>query len=228
MDWSLLSLAALGAAAAFSPCPLAANIAAAGFISRHMGSRREALASALLYALGRILAYVLIGLLIGRGLSSAPGLSFWLQEELPVYLGPVMMAAGLVMLDLLPFFSLGAKPDGETIKRLTERWRTLGALALGFLFALAMCPPSAALFFGTALPLSLQTGGQKAWLGISLFGLGTALPVTVFSLLLLFSAEKTAAVMKRLPKIQRAVKLATGWLFLLLGGYWLCSRILFV
>lgn len=228
MDWPLLSLLPIGVAAAVSPCPLATNIAAVGFISRDIGSRYQSAMASLLYTLGRVSAYVLIGWLISRGLSSAPALSFWMQEELPMYLGPVMMVAGLVILGYMPFFSLGEKPGDSTAQSLMSKGGVWGAFALGFLFALALCPPSAALFFGTAVPLSMQAGSSGSLLGISLFGIGTALPVVAFALLLTFSAEKPAAAVHYMPKVQQIMKLATGWFFLLLGGYWLFSRILLV
>lgn len=228
MDWQLLSLLGVGVAAAVSPCPLATNVAALGFISRDLGSRRQSLAASMCYTLGRVLAYGLIGLLVSEGLSSAPRLSFWMQEELPVYLGPVMMATGLVILGFVPFFSFGRKPDGEAAQRLVRRSGVFGALALGFLFALAMCPPSAALFFGTAVPWAAQAGSEGAWFGISLFGVGTALPVVAVSLLMVFSSRRAVAVMRRLPRVQEVMKVATGWFFLGLGVYWLFSRILLV
>lgn len=100
-------------AAAVSPCPLTTNIAAVGFISRGIGSRHQSAITSLLYTLGRVSAYVLIGWLISRGLSSAPALSFWMQEELPVYLAPVMMVTGLVILGFVPFFSLGKNRENQ-------------------------------------------------------------------------------------------------------------------
>ncbi len=184
--------------------------------------------ASLLYTLGRVSAYVLIGWLVSRGLSSAPMLSFWMQEELPMYLGPVMMMAGGVILGFIPFFSLGKKPGEATAQSLMTKGGVWGAFALGFLFALVLCPPSAALFFGTVVPLSIQAGSAGPLLGISLFGIGTALPVVVFALLLTYSAEKAAATVRHLPEIQQIMKLVTGWFFLLLGGYWLFSRILLV
>ena len=228
MDWSLLSLLPLGVAAAVSPCPLATNIAAVGFISRNLGSKRQSSLAALFYTLGRMAAYVVLGLLVSGGLSSAPMLSFWMQEKLPVYLGPVMVIMGLVILGFIPFFSLGKKPGDETARKLIDRSGVWGSLMLGFLFALALCPPSAALFFGAAIPLSMQAGSEGAWLGVSLFGLGSALPVVIFALLLTFSAEKATVAVRYMPKIQQIMKLVTGWFFLLLGGYWLFSRILLV
>lgn len=228
MDWSLLSLLPLGVAAAVSPCPLATNIAAVGFISRNLGSKRQSSLAALFYTLGRMAAYVAIGLLVSGGLSSAPMLSFWMQEKLPVYLGPVMVIMGLVILGFIPFFSMGKKPGDETARKLIDRSGVWGSFILGFLFALALCPPSAALFFGAAIPLSMQAGSEGAWLGVFLFGLGSALPVVIFALLLVFSAEKAAWTMRHMPRLQQVMKWVTGWFFLLLGAYWICSKVLFV
>lgn len=228
MDWTLLTLFPIGIATALSPCPLATNIAAVGFIAQNPGSRSHSAWASLSYTLGRMAAYVLIGLLVSQGLSSAPALSFWMQEKLPIYLGPIMMIAGLVILGVVPFFSLGKKPGVGTARLLVERGGIAGAFALGFLFALALCPPSAALFFGTAIPLSMQAGSEGAWLGVSLFGVGTAIPVVLFALLLVFSAERAAVFMRHMPHIQSVMKVVTGWFFLLLGGYWLFSKILLV
>lgn len=228
MDWTLLSLFPIGIATALSPCPLATNIAAVGVIAQNPGSRSYSAWASLSYTLGRVAAYVLIGLLVSQGLSSAPALSFWMQEKLPIYLGPVMMLAGLVILGFVPFFSLGKKPGVRTSRLLVERGGTAGAFALGFLFALALCPPSAALFFGTAIPISMQAGSDGAWLGVSLFGVGTAIPVVLFALLLVFSAERAAVFMRHMSHIQSVMKVVTGWFFLLLGGYWLFSKILLI
>ncbi len=54
MDWPLLSLLPIGVAAAVSPCPLATNIAAVGFISRGIGSRHQSAIASLLYTLGAV------------------------------------------------------------------------------------------------------------------------------------------------------------------------------
>lgn len=221
------SLLLIGGTVSLAPCPMATNFAAAGYLTQSLGSRKRTLAASLLYVAGRIAAYVVIGLLVSAGLTAAPGLSYWLQEELPLYLGPLMMLAGLVILGYLPFFSFGKRPDSKKAVILLERFGLAGAFAIGFVFALALCPPSAALFFGTAVPLSLQAGNSMAWAGISAFGLGTALPVVALSLLLVFSMEKAATLTRNLPGIQFTVKLVTGWGFIGLGGYWIFTKILF-
>lgn len=74
----------------------------------------------------------------------------------------------------------------------------------------------------------MQAGSSGSLLGISLFGIGTAPPVVAFALLLTFSAEKAAAAVLHMLKIQQIMKFVTGWFFLLLGGYWLFRQILLV
>ena len=71
MDWlqtwldnsstPLLTAFLLGLLTALSPCPLATNIAAVGFIGKDIEDRRKIFRNGLLYTLGRILAYTLLG-----------------------------------------------------------------------------------------------------------------------------------------------------------------------
>ena len=67
MDWlqtlldnsttPLLTAFLLGVLTALSPCPLATNIAAIGFIGKDVENRRQIFRNGLLYTLGRIVAY---------------------------------------------------------------------------------------------------------------------------------------------------------------------------
>lgn len=69
MDWlqtlldnsttPLLTAFLLGLLTALSPCPLATNIAAIGFIGKDIENRRQIFRNGLLYTLGRIVAYTL-------------------------------------------------------------------------------------------------------------------------------------------------------------------------
>ena len=54
----------LGLLTAISPCPLATNITAIGFISRDIGNRKRIFRNGLLYTLGRIITYTVLGLLV--------------------------------------------------------------------------------------------------------------------------------------------------------------------
>ena len=54
----------LGLLTALSPCPLATNIAAIGFIGREIDDRRRIFRNGLLYTLGRTLSYTLLGIVL--------------------------------------------------------------------------------------------------------------------------------------------------------------------
>lgn len=213
---ALFYLILAGIMTAISPCPLASNVAAISFICRNMDSSWRAAAASICYTLGRIFSYVILGVLIDLGLASAPGVSLRLQESLPQYMGPVLIICGLVVLECINIPSVGRKPTGETIQKLGGSLQ--GSFLLGALFALALCPPSAAIFFGVALPLASESG-RWACLVISMFGLGTALPVVFFALLIVCSATRAATAMKCLPPVQKWSRNIAGILLFLLGSY---------
>ena len=51
----------LGLLTAVSPCPLATNITAIGFISKDINNRNRIFTNGILYTLGRVLAYSALG-----------------------------------------------------------------------------------------------------------------------------------------------------------------------
>ena len=54
----------LGLLTAISPCPLATNIAAIGYIGKDIEDRRRVFLNGLLYTAGRIVAYTVLGLVL--------------------------------------------------------------------------------------------------------------------------------------------------------------------
>ena len=60
----LLSAFLLGLLTALSPCPLATNIAAIGYIGKDMENKRLIFRNGLLYTLGRTLAYTILGVIL--------------------------------------------------------------------------------------------------------------------------------------------------------------------
>ena len=55
----------LGILTSISPCPLATNIAAVSYVSRNLGQSWKTIVSSLLYTLGRVIAYSVLGALVG-------------------------------------------------------------------------------------------------------------------------------------------------------------------
>jgi cytochrome c biogenesis protein CcdA len=206
----------LGVLTSISPCPLATNIAAISYIGRRLESRRAVLIAGLLYTLGRVAAYVGLGLLIIAGLLAIPALSNFLQKYMHQLLGPLLIVAGMFLLELISF----NKSGGDSATKLGERAAGLGiwgALLLGFLFAMTFCPTSAALFFGSLIPLAVERSSRVMMPLI--YGIGTALPVVVFALIIAFSAQALGKAFGALQKFELWARRVTGALFILIGIY---------
>ena len=205
-----------GILASISPCPLATNIAAVSYIGGDGPPRRVA-ACGLAYAVGRMAAYLALAVLLVAGILSSSGLSGFLQRHMNRILGPLLILAGMVLLELLSWSGAGSGwSDG--IRRRAEKGGPAGALLLGAAFALSFCPVSAALFFGSLIPLSLKHRSPVAF--PLLFGAGTALPVLLFGGLLAFGARSLETVYERLRRAGRWGRRATGAVFLLVGIYY--------
>ena len=91
----------LGLLTALSPCPLATNIAAIGYIGKHIESRKGVFVQGLLYTLGRTIAYTLLGVVLIAILRSGASV-FGIQKFIATYgeliLPPALLLIGLFML----------------------------------------------------------------------------------------------------------------------------------
>jgi len=211
-----LSALWFGILTSISPCPLATNITAISFVGRRTGSPRGILLSGLLYTIGRALVYTTIGVLLVMSLLSAPTVSLTLQVWMNKLLGPILILAGMVMLGLLRV-SLRGRGMSQRLQQQVERRGLLGALGLGALFALSFCPVSATLFFGSLLPLAVKHGS-----GILLpfvYGIGTAIPVVVFAIVLAFGARWLGKLFERVTRVERGMRTVTGLVFIGVGFY---------
>ena len=206
----------LGLVTAVSPCPLATNLAATVWLSRHAASRRRAVVGALAYTAGRVAAYGAIAAVLALGALGAPALSTALQRWLPPFVGPLLVSTAMVLLDLLPLPWSGGGTSQGTAERLA-RLGVLGELALGSLFALTFCPVSAALFFGSLLPQALA--GPAVAPPVIAYGVGTAIPVGVFAVGVAVSAGFAARFGHGIVRWQPRIRTGTGVALLLLGLY---------
>jgi len=206
----------LGILTSISPCPLATNIAAVSYIGRRLDRPSLVVASGALYTLGRTIAYVGLGAIIVGGALSVPELSRFLQKYMNQILGPLLIIAGMFLLNLISFTTSGS----ATGERLQQRIGTMGiwgVVPLGILFALSFCPISAALFFGSLIPLSIE---QESAVLLPLgYGIGTALPVMVLGIVLGVSARSIGGLFKQLTRIEKWARLVTGVTFVVVGLY---------
>lgn len=74
----------LGLLTAVSPCPLATNIAAIGFIGKDIENRSRIFRNGLFYTLGRIIAYTMLGIVLISILKEGSSL-FGIQKVIGKY-----------------------------------------------------------------------------------------------------------------------------------------------
>lgn len=204
----------LGILTSISPCPLATNVAAMSFVGKDVSSPGRVLLTGVLYTLGRSLAYAVLAALLIASVFAIPDLSFWLSTYMNKFLGPVLIAVGIVLLDLVRVnFATSCVSDkaGERFGK-PGFW---GAGLLGILFAMSFCPVSAALFFGSLLPLAVKNGSSV--LLPSAYGAGTGVPVFVFAVLTALGAQWVSKAFKKLVQLEKWARRVTGAIFVIVG-----------
>lgn len=214
----------LGVLVAISPCPLATNILAITYIGKGSGiQNRQILARGVYYILGRALAYLFLGYILAAGIMSVPSLAMFLQNDFNRFLGPLLIIAGLMILGIfkldLPFMR-----TGERFAEKVSGNGVTGCFMLGVLFALSFCPVSAALFFGSLVPLAIKS--HSSFLAPLAFSIGTSLPVVLFAILLAFGTAYIGTIYNRITKIEIWFRRVTGILFVTVGLYFICVYML--
>ncbi len=207
----------LGILTAISPCPMATNVAAISYIGKKLGNPRQVLLGGVLYTIGRTVAYVGVAVVILAGLQSIPRVSIFLQDYMNKVLGPVLVVVGLFLLELIKFGG-GGPGVGEKLGRKVEGWGLAGALALGVIFALSFCPISAALFFGSLISLAVKYNSRILLPGV--FGLGTALPVFAFAVIIGLGVGSLGAAFHKVQRFEWWARRITGVVFILVGVYY--------
>ncbi len=216
-QFPLLTAFILGLMTAISPCPLATNITAVGYISKDISSQRKVFTNGLVYTLGRAVSYTLIGFLFFFGASSF-GFEGFFQEWGEKVLGPLLILIGLFMLGVLKFKipglgSLTAKMEDKSKKGF---W---SVLLLGIVFALAFCPYSGVLYFGMLMPMTISSAGGL-YLPV-IFAIATGIPVIIFAWLIAFSIGSIANVYNKLKSFELWFRNVIAALFILVGVYYL-------
>ncbi len=209
----------LGVLTALSPCPLATNIAAIGYISRNIESRSGVFLQGMLYTLGRTIAYTFLGIVLIVILKSGTSM-FGIQEFIADYsemiLPPALLLVGVFMLlgNRLRLPSAGIGRGGEGLARKGG----LGALILGMLFAMAFCPTSGVFYFGMLIPMSASA--RLGYLLPVVFAISTALPVLIVAWILAFGARHIGNVYGKMRVIQKWLNTAVAILFMAIGVYY--------
>ena len=209
----------LGLMTAISPCPLATNITAIGFISKDIESQRKVFINGLVYTLGRAISYTAIGFLFFFGASQFEFAGFF-QEWGEKLLGPLLIIIGLFMLGVLKLKipGLGSLTEKMENKSNSGFW---GVLLLGIVFALAFCPYSGVLYFGMLMPMTISSV-SGLYLPV-IFAIATGIPVIIFAWLIAFSVGSIGNVYNKLKSFELWFRRIVAVLFIGVGAYYIIT-----
>lgn len=217
-----LTAMALGLMTAISPCPMATNITAIGYISRNLDNRNRVFFNGLFYTLGRAISYTSIALILYLGADQFR-LSGFFQRYGEKLIGPLLIIIGLFMLDII-------KVNFPGISRLTDRmekrtqWRYWDVILLGMAFALAFCPYSGVLFFGMLIPITI-TSASGLYLPI-VFAISTGIPVIIFAWILAYALSGIGNIYNRIKIFELWFRRLIAAIFIGVGIYSIIETLL--
>ena len=215
MPW--LSALVLGLMTAISPCPLATNITAIGFISKDIDDRNRVFLNGLLYTLGRAITYTSIALIIYFGADQFRFSGFF-QRYGEKFLGPLLIIIGIFMLGIIKINFPGL---GKLTSRMENKssWNYIDAILLGIVFALAFCPYSGVLYFGMLVPMTVSSA-SGLYLPI-VFAIATGIPVIIFAWVLAYTVSGIGNVYNKVKKIEIWFRRVVAILFIVVGIYYI-------
>ncbi len=215
-DYAFVTALVLGLMTAISPCPLATNISAIGFISRDIENRRKVFLSGLVYTLGRVISYTLLAVILFFG-ANEMNIAMLFQGWGERVLGPLLIIIGLFMLDVIKIKFPGMSGLTERIgeKSKGNYWSTL---LLGMVFALAFCPYSGVLYFAMLIPITVSSV-SGLYLPV-IYAIGTGLPVIIFAWLLAYAVGNVGKLYNHIKTFEIWFRRVVAVLFIGFGVYY--------
>ncbi len=212
----------LGFLTAISPCPLATNITAMGFIGKDIKNRRKVFANGLWFTLGTIVSYSLLATIIYLGADrlEISGVFIRYSEKI---IGPLLIFIGLTMAGLIripmpTFMHLSRRIEEKGVKS------AMDAFLLGLVLALAFCPNTGVMYFGMLIPLTINTSAGL-YLPV-VFAITTAIPVVVFAWLIAFALNSAGLLFGKITLFEKWFRktVAAGFM---VTGIWLIYNVYF-
>jgi cytochrome c-type biogenesis protein len=214
----LLTAFILGIMTAISPCPLATNITAIGFISKDIENKRRIFSNGLWYTLGRAITYTTLGLVLFFGASTF-NIARIFQSNGEKFLGPLLVVIGILMFDFIKIKIPGLSNMGERMQSKRKKNNWWSALLLGIIFALAFCPYSGVLYFGMLIPITISSA-SGLYLPV-IFAFATGLPVVIVAYLLAFSISSIGGFYNKIRTFEKWFRRVVAILFIVVGLYYI-------
>jgi cytochrome c-type biogenesis protein len=213
-----VSALVLGLLTAISPCPMATNITAIGYIGKDLANRNRVFYNGLMYTLGRTVSYTLLALILFFGADQLR-ISGVFQQYGEKIIGPLLIVIGIFMFGII-------KLNFPAFNKLTERFRNRSrfnywdVFLLGVIFALAFCPYSGVLYFGMLIPLTVSTSGLHLPV---VFAIATGIPVILFAWVIAYTISGMGNIYKRIKSFEYWFRKAVAVLFLGIGVYYVIA-----
>ena len=215
MPW--LTAILLGLMTSISPCPLATNITAIGFISKDIDNRNRVFLNGLFYTLGRAITYTSIALIIYLGADQFRFSGFFQQYGEKI-IGPLLIIIGVLMLDVVRIKFPGlSRLTAAMGKRKSLRY--IDAVLLGMVFALAFCPYSGVLYFGMLIPIT-EASASGLYLPV-FFAVATGIPVILFAWLLAYTVSGIGGVYNKIKVFELWFRRVVAAVFIIVGVYYI-------
>lgn len=214
----LLNSLWLGILTSISPCSLANNIAVVSYLSKNTSNPKKSLLLGFIYTFGRMFFYTLLGMILSFSMNKIALTALFLQKEMNIALSIIMIIIGFLILEVIGF-NIKSSSLYYKLKEKFSDLSYIGTFILGILFASALCPVSAGLFFGNLI----QNKGNI--LSFLIYGLGTGLPVVLISFILLFSTNKIGNFYKSISIFQKYSTKITGFVFVAVGMFLLINHL---
>ena len=214
----LVSALVLGLLTAISPCPMATNITAIGFIGKDLANRNRVFYNGLMYTLGRTVSYTLLALVLFFGADQLR-ISGVFQQYGEKIIGPLLIVIGIFMLGII-------KLNFPAFHKLSERFQNRSrfnywdVFLLGLIFALAFCPYSGVLYFGMLIPLTVATSGLHLPV---VFAIATGIPVILFAWVIAYTLTGIGNLYKKIKSFEFWFRKAVAVLFISIGVYYVLA-----
>jgi len=214
----IVSALVLGLLTAISPCPMATNITAIGFISKDIGNKNRVFYNGLMYTLGRTFAYTALAIILYLGADQFR-ISGLFQQYGGKIIGPFLVVIGIFMLGI---FKLNFPAFNRISERFQQRSRYnyWDVFLLGVLFALAFCPYSGVLYFGMLIPLTISTSGLHLPV---VFALATGIPVIIFAWLIAYTLSGVGTLYKKIKSFEYWFRRIVAIIFIGIGIYYIVA-----
>lgn len=220
----IVTALALGILVALNPCIFTTNVVVIGMIAREAHSPREAFLRGVVYAMGRLTTYSLLGIACIAALRGGVSI-FGLEDAISNY-GEYILVPALIAFGLLFIFGNHLHvhiSDSEASRRGAKLNGTTKAYVLGVIFAFLFCPVSAAMYFGMLLPMGVVEG--NGYLYPLLFGMSAGAVVAAMSWAMAYGLARLQPVVKWMGKMQKRANLIIG-ISLIVAGLLLGLHIL--